>query len=283
MKIKEALLLAEVDLKKVEIESYKLDALLLLAYSLSVDKEKIIFNPDLEISDLQKNSFFALVKRRALFEPLSQIVGKREFYGRDFLVTKDVLDPRPDSESLIELVLENFVDKNKDLELLEIGVGSGCLIVTLLAIFTQSKAVGLDVSCKALLVAQENALRHEVSSRLELLESDLFTLLETKKKFDLIVSNPPYIPSFEIASLQPEVRLYEPLSALDGGSDGLDFYRKIAAKAKDFLKQDGKVVLEIGFGQENQVLDIFGENGFILIGSKKDLSGITLSFLFKLL
>ena len=264
MKISEALSQSRKDLDIKGVRNSKLDCLILLTHALCCSKEYIIFNPDAELNIEQQEVFLKMVKRRAAREPVSHIIGKREFFGEDFFVSCDVLDPRPDSESLIELVLENFLQKNNQLKILELGVGSGCLIITLLKAYKSALGVGIDISEKALKIAEKNAAIHQVQDRLQLLQSDLFSALNISKqvqdddigslkispfffarhsefdsgsmrsqsvenflKFDLIISNPPYIASQEIENLEPEVKTYEPLLALDGGVDGFDFYRKI--------------------------------------------------------
>ncbi len=274
MKISNALARARLELDSKGVSNSKLDSLILLSHALLVSKEQVIFNPDREITEAQQKVFFDLILRRALREPVSHLINKREFFGENFFVNKDVLDPRPDSESLIELVFKNFPDKNQKLKILEIGVGSGCLVTTLLKAFQMADATGVDISEEALKICQKNAETHQVKNRLNLKKSDLFSALNSDEKFDLIISNPPYIPSQEIENLEPEVKNYEPRTALDGGIDGLDLYKKIAALAKNFLKKDGKIILEIGFGQEKDVTQIFELEGFSLTDSGLDLSGV---------
>lgn len=282
MKISEALARARQILDSKGVANSKLDALILMTNALSFSKEQVVFNPDLELDSKQQNNFFELVVRRAEREPLSHIIGKREFFGEGFFVSSDVLDPRPDSESLIELVLKNFPDKNQKLKILELGVGSGCLIITLLKAYKMADGRGVDISKNALEICQKNSEFHQVQDRLKLLQSDLFSALNSSEKFDLIISNPPYISSQEIETLEPEVKLFEPIEALDGGADGLDFYRKIAAEAKNFLNQNGKIILEIGFGQKEKIVEIFTKKEFLFIESKQDLSGVERSLCFKI-
>ena len=279
MKISAALAHARWNLDSKGVSNSRLDALILLTHTFFIlhipfTKEQVIFNPDQELTLEQQQVFFNLVLRRGNREPVSHIIGKREFYGEDFLVTKDVLDPRPDSESLIETVLAHFLNRDQHLKILELGVGSGCLIITLLAFYERAVGIGADISEKALKIAQKNADLHQVSKRLLLVESDLFSVLTGREKFDLIISNPPYIPSQDIEILEAEVRVHEPRLALDGGEDGLDFYRRIAARAKLFLSAGGKVILEIGIGQQNDIAQIFIRQGFVLLEEKKDLSGV---------
>jgi release factor glutamine methyltransferase len=255
-----------------------LDSTILLAHALLVSKDWVIFNPDFKLNEAQQEKFFELINRRANRELVSHLIGKREFFGEEFLVTKDVLDPRPDSETLIEEVLKK---SHEGCKILELGVGSGCLIITLLKSFKNSVGTAVDISESAIEIARKNSENHQVSSRLKILKSDLFSNLNHAEKFDLIISNPPYIPAADIEMLEPEVRIHEPRSALDGGVDGLDFYRRIAAEAKNFLNESGRIFLEIGRGQEKLVSEIFVKNGFSHINSALDLSGVVRVLEFK--
>ncbi len=273
MKISDILAQARSQLEKSGVSNSKLDSLILLTHALCVSKEQIIFNPDLVLDQNQQQRFLSLVERRSKREPISQIINKREFFGHDFVVTSDVLDPRPDSESLIELVLKKFPDQAQKLEILEIGTGSGCLITTLLLLYKSAQGSGVDISDAALKICQKNSELHQINDRLNLTKSDLFLALSQNKKFDLIISNPPYIQSQEIETLEAEVRIFEPRIALDGGPDGLDFYRRIAAEAGNFLQESARIILEIGFGQQGEIVKIFTENNFIFEESKQDLAG----------
>jgi release factor glutamine methyltransferase len=259
-------------LKFLDIVS--LDVVILLSHSLSCSKEEIIFNPNFELNLQQQKNFFELIERRKKREPIAQIIGRKEFFGEDFLVNKYVLTPRPDSETLIELILKNFPDRNQKLEILEVGVGSGCLIITLLKYYPNWLGIGLDISQNAINICQNNIKKHFISKRLQLVKSDLFSALNNHQEFDLIISNPPYIEKGEIENLSPEVKIYEPIIALDGGEDGLDFYRRIAFSAAKFLKDNGRIILEIGYGQKERVIEIFNKKNLIFINSKSDLSGI---------
>lgn len=271
-------------LSKAAISSAALDTIILLAKTLNCTKEQIIFNPDLVLDTSQTDNFFSLIALRAKRIPISHLTGIREFFSLNYKVTSNVLDPRPDSESLIELAFEIFplakYAKKPDFKILEIGSGSGCLVITLLKYYNLAKAVASDISNKALDICHDNAVFHQVDQRLTLLNSDLFNNLTSENKFDLIISNPPYIPSNDIELLAPEVKLYEPRIALDGGKSGLDFYYKIAAKAREFLKPDGKILLEIGDTQQEKIVEIFNQQQFTLRGSKKDLSAIVRSLCF---
>jgi len=278
MKISDALRESRHILDSKGVSNSKLDSLILLSHAFflcgeEATKERIIFNPDLLLDEEKQKTFFHLVARRAKREPISHIINRREFYGEDFFVNSDVLDPRPDSESLIEEVFKKFPEKNRQLKILELGVGSGCLIITLLKAFQEADGIGVDISDAALKIAQKNAEFHKIDKRLTLKKSDLFSVLD-KEKFDLIISNPPYIPAQEIEALEPEVKIYEPKTALDGGADGLDFYRRIADAAQNFLNKKGQIILEIGFGQKEKIVEIFTQEKFLLNGVKLDLSGV---------
>lgn len=273
MQISEALNISKSQLRDCKIANPSLDCLILLAFILKTNKEFVIFNSEKELLKNDEVEFFKLIERRKNFEPISHLIQKREFYGIDFFVNPNVLDPRPDSENLIELILKHYKKNNSSLNILELGVGSGCLIITLITNLPNSFGTAVDISKKALEVALKNAKAHKMENKLQFLESDLFSNI-SNIEFDIIVSNPPYIPSKEISNLQAEVRIYEPLLALDGGINGLDFYKKIAELSQNFLKKDGKIFLEIGYGQKKEVEEIFIKNNFELIEVKKDLSNI---------
>lgn len=261
-------------LKKNSIASPILDARLLFSFITSISKEDIIFkSSEINISKKQQKDYFKIINKRAKKIPLSHLINQREFFGNNFYVNQDVLDPRPDSEALIELIIKNF-DKNSSLKICEIGCGSGCLIISLLKYFENWQGLAVDISTKALKISQKNSYNNQTYKRLNFLKSNLFNNFTDDKIFDLIISNPPYIPSNEIENLQDEVRLYEPRLALDGGLDGLDFYRKIAVKSQKFLKNNGSIFLEIGHDQYAQVKNIFENTNFQFINFKKDLNGI---------
>ncbi len=281
MLISEALVLAKNNLKQKGVNSYQIDALLLLCHCLSFGKEQVIFNPDFILSPDNQEKFLSLIKRRENREPISHIIGKREFFGNDFIVNCDVLDPRPDSESLIELVLDIFPNKNHHLELLELGVGSGCLLLTILKYFPFSVGVGADISEKALEITKKNIDSFGLNTRVNLIQSNWFSKLDSKQKFDLIISNPPYIKTSDILLLQEEVKNFEPKLALDGGISGLDCYNLIAQKVGQFLKESAFLLLEIGDHQEGEVIEIFTSAGLGFVQMKKDLSGTVRCLLFQ--
>jgi release factor glutamine methyltransferase len=211
-------------------------------------------------------AFEALIARRAGREPVSHLTGQRAFWGRDFRVTRDVLDPRPETETLVALALaEPFA------RVLDLGTGSGCILVTLLAERPDAQGVGTDVSPEALLIAGENAARHGVADRLVLTPSDWFG--DIGGRYDLIVSNPPYIAAEEMAGLAPEVRDHEPRGALTDEGDGLAAYRAIAAGASRFLASGGRILVEIGPTQGPAVSRLFAEAGLERVAVHPDLDG----------
>jgi len=279
MNIKEALIFGIEKLKTNRTESFLLDARLLLEFSLNISHEQIILNPDKELTNKEFEHYKTLLKRRLKGEPISHILGKRSFWNYEFTISKDVLDPRPDSEVLIESVLKLFPNKKIKLHILELGVGSGCLIITLLKEFQNATGIAVDISPKALKIVKRNADNLKVKTRLNLIESNWFNKINDK--FDLIISNPPYIPSKQIKTLQTEVKDYEPTLALDGGKDGLDYYRKIAQQSPNFLNNNGHIVLEVGQNQYKDIIEIFKKKGFFVEFYKKDLANIERVICFK--
>jgi release factor glutamine methyltransferase len=256
-----------------DINDGALDARLLLQEATSYSHDKIIARDTDLLTDVQEEKFGAMVQRRLENEPVSRILGRREFYGRDFIVTPDVLDPRPDTETLIKLCLDL-----QPRRILDLGAGSGTIILTLLAELKTATGVAVDVSAAALSVVASNATRLGVSDRVSLLQSDWFS--SVAGRFDLIVSNPPYIPTSIIETLDRDVRDFDPALALDGGSDGLSPYRIIAREAEGFLDGAGKVAVEIGAGQLPDVVGIFKSYDFKLLDRLDDLGGHPRALLF---
>ena len=274
MNVENALKEAIEILQKNSVASAILDARILIQHVTSLSREDIVFKAsNIDLSKNQQKKYFDLINQRAKKIPLTHLTNNREFFANNFYVDENVLDPRPDSEALVEMVIEKF-NKFSTLNICEIGCGSGCLIISLLKHFENWLGLALDISNKALLIAEKNAKINQVLSRINFKQSDLFKNLHHDQIFDIIISNPPYIPTNEIENLQDEVRLYEPRIALDGGLDGLDFYRKIAEKSQKVLKNNGDIFLEIGYNQHQDVKNIFENNNFKFIDLKKDLSGI---------
>ena len=269
MKISDVLKNTADRLKRADIDTASLDAKLLLCKYLQKDKLYLVVNADKEIEI--DNSFEQIVSRRENHEPIQYILGKAEFYGLDFKVDKNVLIPRPDTEILVERVI-NFVGDNL-YTVLDIGTGSGCIPITVAANCKNVKAYTVDVSEYATKVAKENAKLNGVEERVTFLNMDIlkdFPDLEV----DCIVSNPPYIEDGVIPTLMSDVKDYEPYIALSGGADGLVFYRRIAEKGYEILKKGGLIVFEVGYNQAQAVKEILKNNGFVDMEIIKDLAGI---------
>lgn len=270
--LRQALAQTAAQLQQAGIERARAEARLLAGAALNLSLEKIIAEDARLLRADELQALAALAARRVRREPMAQILGRREFYGRPFRVSRDVLTPRPDSETLIEAVLAQVADRAVPLRLLELGVGSGCLLLTLLAELPQADGLGVDISPAALAVARQNAVALGVAGRCRLVEGDWSAAVAGP--FDIVVSNPPYIPAGDIAGLEPEVVQYEPRLALDGGPDGLAFYRRLAADLPRLLAPGGLVAVEIGQGQGGEVGRLFRDAGLALLPARADLAGI---------
>ena len=215
------------------------------------------------------------VRRRGNFEPLAYILGERAFMRNTFKVNKATLVPRPETELLVESLVRiaPLLKREGDVKILDIGTGSGAIIVSLLDYLPNAKGVGVDISVDALIVAKENSEKIGVTGRIGFVRSDVFSKLPLEKKFDIIVSNPPYIPAGDIAGLEKDVQ-QEPRGALDGGADGLDFYRRITAEAMDHMAEEGVLAFEIGMGQAAAVQQLCLDAGFVKTAVRKDYAGI---------
>ncbi|MBO9435292.1 peptide chain release factor N(5)-glutamine methyltransferase [Ruegeria sp. R13_0] len=242
------------------------DARVLLAHAARIEASRVTLIAPEELSPEIAERYEQLVSLRAIRVPVSHLLGEREFYGRNFRVSRDVLDPRPETETLIEAALSEPFD-----HVLDLGVGSGCILVTLLAERASATGLGADLSEAACLQASANAVQHNVQDRAEILRSDWFERIEGQ--FDLIVSNPPYIALSEMQDLSPEVREHEPRMALTDEGDGLDAYRRIAAGAPDFLMAGGRLLVEIGPTQAKDVSALFDAAGLSDIRVIPDLDG----------
>ncbi|WP_175868489.1 peptide chain release factor N(5)-glutamine methyltransferase [Bartonella gabonensis] len=263
------------------ISEAKLEAKILVEWVTGTNSSDRILRPDICLSFEQIEQLEQLIQRRVAGEPVYRIIGMREFYGISFALSQETLEPRPDTETLIELVLpflKKQVENSEKITLLDMGTGSGALAIALLKQIPISHAVAVDISEDALKTATKNAETGGVINRFTPLLSDWFN--SVTGYFDFIVSNPPYIPAKDIKKLAKEVRLYDPLRALIGGEDGLDFYRKLAHEAADYLKENSYVAVEIGYSQEKKVCDLFEKNGFQCLKMRKDLSGIPRALLF---
>lgn len=261
-------------LADAKIANPRLEARLMIAGILECEPAEIYTG--ITLSDENIVALNNMLNERLNHKPLDKILGHREFYKYDFIVNEDVLSPRSDTEILVEEALQ-ILKKKPNADILDLGCGSGCIIETLLKELPSSKGWAADISDKALKVAEKNAVNLGIDSRLRFIEADWFADNFTTvfdNKFDMIVSNPPYIPSDDIKKLQPEVRNYDPMPALDGGKSGFDSYERIAQIASQFLLNDGYILLEAGFGQAAQIADIFTAQGFKLIKIVDDLAGI---------
>lgn len=244
----------------------------LLAFALRKDKIFLVAHPEYELSGDEEKHFQNFLRRRASREPFQYIVGKQEFYGLDFAVNSSVLIPRPETELIVETAIE-ILRERENPKFCDVGIGSGCIAVSILHEVKTSKANGLDISPQALEVAEKNAAAHDVLNRLELKISDVFEALK-KEKFDLIVSNPPYISIGEIKDLQAEVRDFEPLAALTDTRDGFSIIEKIVLEAPEFLNESGFLLMEIGFGQAEKAREMFSAEIWRVVDILPDLQGI---------
>lgn len=260
-------------LDEAGIRDARKEAMSLMSYVLGCDRTFLIAHDEDELSDKHLQSFRLVINRRAGREPLQHITGYQEFYNLDFEVTPDVLVPRPETEILVEAALDVLRDDHSPF-IADIGTGSGCIIVTLLHEIPGAGALGTDLSMEALLVAQRNASRHKVNGRLALVQADGFPATGNDRQFSLIVSNPPYVTEGEIAGLQPEVRDYEPRSALVSGADGLSHIRYLLRETPARLRGGGHFIFEIGFGQRDAVTELVDQQLWNLIEVRKDLQGI---------
>jgi len=265
-------------LKAVDIPSARLDARLLVGYGLELSNTQLFSRPERPVSDEEAARVEAIIARREKREPVSHILGKREFWSLSFTVTADTLDPRPDTETLIEAVLAAVPDRAAPLKILDFGTGTGCIPLTLLSELPNARAVAVDISAAALAVARGNAAALGLSSRIAFVEGSWGQGVEGR--FDIITSNPPYIPEAEIDALEPEVAIWEPRGALAGGRDGLDCYRALGPDIARLLGPAGLVALEVGQGQPDDVAVIMAASGLVLKEVRADLGGIGRCLLF---
>lgn len=268
-------------LEEAKIADAKRDAETLLLYLEKADRTFLYVHRNDATDEYRADAYFGLIDRRAAGEPLQYILGSQEFMGLNFAVNPSVLIPRQDTETLVELALKRAGEKKRSLSILDMCCGSGAIAVSMAHFLPKAKITACDISSEALEVARGNAARNGLNGRIEFRESDLFFMTKRKKtvrikdSFDMILSNPPYIPTQDIDTLQTEVRDHEPIKALDGGSDGLDFYRRIAEDAFGSLKKDGLMFLEIGCDQAEAVTSLLSGAGYYSeIEVHKDLTGL---------
>ncbi len=258
-------------LKSVKIRSHKLDTEILLSKTLGKKREDVLINLNQKINKQKILEFKAYINRRFLSEPIAYILKEKEFWSKVFNVNKSTLIPRPETELMVEQLVKIY--KEKSIFILDIGTGSGCILISLLSELTKSFGIGIDISKKALLVAEQNAQKHNLERNIKFYKRS-FEQIENYK-FDLIVSNPPYIKSKELKNLNDDIKKYEPKIALDGGNDGLDVIKKVIYKAKDILKLNGLLAIEIGNEQFKKVSKILTENNFRIEYNIKDFEDNT--------
>ena len=254
-------------LEKAGIQEAALDARLLLEEVCRTDRNTLLVHGDRAVTEEEETQFRIFIERRSTHEPLQQITGWQEFMGLRFSVTEDVLVPRQDTETLVEEVMRYLRD---GMEILDVCTGSGCILLSLLRYSNGCRGVGCDISEKALAVAGQNAKELGISA--QFIQSDLFESIEGR--FEYIVSNPPYLRKDMIPNLMEEVRDHEPLIALDGGEDGLDFYRKITREATEHLYSGGMLFFEIGYDQGEAVKLLMEEEGYEEVTVSQDLAGL---------
>ncbi len=256
-------------LKSKLIPNPLLDAEILMAKTINKDRNYILLNSSDPINKNNLNNFYKLIEQRSLGNPVAYLTKKKSFWNSEFFITKDILIPRPDTELVVENALRLTKQKSK-INILDIGVGSGCIIISILKDRENFRGTGIDLSKKCLNISKKNAIANKVSSRLKLYKSDVdkFNL----GKYDLIVSNPPYIKTCKLKYLERDVAEFEPRLALDGGLDGLSEIRKVIKKSSELIKKNGKFILEIGFDQKNKVINLLKKEKFYIDGIKKDLA-----------
>lgn len=264
-----------------QIISPRLEARLLMAHVLNVEPDEI--SPSTVLDEVQKLELNRLLEKRLAHMPIDKIIGRRAFYKYDFFVNEDVLSPRPDTEVLVEAAVL-FAQESQAKTILDLGTGSGCILCSLLKECETASGWAVDQSAKSLAVARKNAEHLGIGTRVTWLQADWFDPDFPAKfpfKFDLIVSNPPYIASAEIETLDAEVKLYDPYKALDGGADGYQSYRRIAELAPQLLNDDGRIFIEAGINQADRICQIFEENGLMCCDVLKDLSGVERCVIFQ--
>lgn len=281
MRASEVLACAIQQLGKAEVETPALDARLLLQQALECDRAALVREPHLLLSSDQCAHYASLVQRRCAHEPLSHILGQRAFWRDVFEVSSAVLDPRPDSETLIEALCDAMPQRDAPLRLLDLGTGSGCLLLSALREFPHAQGVGVDISEVAARTAQRNAQNFELEGRAKFIVGAWTDALQSS--FDVIMSNPPYIVHDDIAGLAPEVREYEPHLALSGGADGLCAYRALMPQIALRLASGGIAVIELGFGQGSTVSDLAMLAGLKVQGIRNDLAGVPRALVLKAL
>ena len=257
--------------RAAQLDTPELDARLLVQGALGVSHENLLLNSSRSISAPEKKLLETMVQRRLQHEPVSRILGMRAFWKSDFKISPATLDPRADSETLIEAVLNN-VNKESPLTIIDMGTGTGCLLLSLLQELPQATGDGIDISPEAIEIARQNAESLNLNSRSSFMATS-WNKINAVKLYEVVISNPPYISQSEMAGLGPEVGKYDPITALFGGVDGLDCYREIAALMPRLLAPAGMLFLEIGATQAEAVKGILGKSGLVVLQTLSDLAG----------
>ncbi len=269
MNINSAIINGAKVLKDNLIKNPYLDSEILMTTAIEKDRKYILLNPKKDLDKEDLNTFQKLIKIRSIGKPIAYLTNKKFFWNSEFTVSDDILIPRPDTELVIEKVLDLTVDKKK-MNILEIGVGSGCILLSILKERKSFYGTGIDISKSCLKICKLNAIKLNLTSKLKLFKSnvDKFNL----GKYDLVISNPPYIKNFKLKYLEKDVAKFEPKLALDGGLDGLSAIRKVIKKSSELIKRNGRFVLEIGFDQKNKIISLLKKEGFYINSINKDLA-----------
>lgn len=253
------------------IETNSLDARIILREIFNFDEKELILNSDLILSESKISKVQKIITRRLNFEPVSKIFGKRDFYNSTFSISDDVLDPRPETENIVEIA-NNFILEKGYESFIDLGTGSGCIILSILKENKNLTAVGVDISIDAINIAKKNSKDMNLEKRSSFLVSNWLSSIYSS--YDLIISNPPYIPSDEIITLSKTVKNFDPLISLDGGQDGLKCYKEIAQDINRVINKNGRVILEIGYNQAHDVIKIFESKEFKLLKIYNDINGL---------
>ena len=269
MNIQSAVIQGTNILKSRHIQTAQLDTEILMAKALGKDRKYIILNNNKDLQEENLKYFKKLIKERSSRKPIAQLINKKFFWNSEFFVTSDTLIPRPDTELVIEHILKLTKHKNR-MSVLDIGIGSGCILLTILKERKNFYGTGIDISKNCLNISKINAKNLKVEARTKLYKTDVDKF--SFGKYDLVVSNPPYIKTCDLKYLESDVIKFEPKLALDGGLDGLSVIRKVIKKSSELLKKNGKFILEIGFDQKNKVIKLLNKKGFYINSTIKDLA-----------
>tara|TARA_B100001142_G_scaffold22002_1_gene20220 strand:- start:764 stop:1600 length:837 start_codon:yes stop_codon:yes gene_type:complete len=255
----------------IGIETPELDARIILKEVLSLDDKDLILKESLDIPEEIIEKIITIESRRLNGEPISKIFKKRDFYNSTFVISNDVLDPRPETELIVEIA-NNYINKNEVKNILDLGTGSGCILLSILKENRMINGLGIDLSKEAISIAKQNSKKLNLETQSNFLVSNWMS--SVNYKYDLVVSNPPYIASEDIKKLSKSVKIYDPILSLDGGDDGLNSYRLIASDLKRIIGMNALIIIEIGYNQSLQVIDIFKKNDFKLIKKYNDINGL---------